>query len=83
MIEYLDSSGLPGVKYRELVVLKKESTTHARLNRKSKEENMIKTLQNLGVNEPEKALDLIKKSTVGEQKVTTKLKIQHTIPEIQ
>jgi len=82
IMEYLEETEAPGLRYKDLVVLKSETTIHSRKKKKDKEEGMIKVLEDLGVDDPKKALDQLKNAMVGEEKSETKLKIKNTVPEI-
>jgi len=82
IMDYLEETEAPGLRYKDLVVLKSETTIHAKKKKKDKEDGMIKVLEDLGVEDPKKALDQLKNAMVGEEKNETKLKIKNTVPEL-
>ncbi len=82
ILEYLETTNTPGLKYHELVVLKSESTTRTRLKKKEKQENMIKVLEDSGVEDAEKIYKAIIEATVGEESTKPKLRVKNVLPEI-
>jgi len=82
ILEYLESSEQPGIKYKELIVLKTETTTHTRLKKKEKQDNMIKVLEENGVEDAQKVYETIAKSLLGEEQTKSKLKVKMSVPEV-
>jgi hypothetical protein len=82
ILQYLESTDAPGLKFKELVVLKTEHTTRTRLKKKEKQENMFKILEDNGVVEVQKVYDAICKSGIGQEKIAPKLKVKTVLPEL-
>lgn len=82
ILEYLESTDAPGLKFQELIVMKSDSTTHTRKKKKDKEESVIQALESNGVTDSKKVYDDITRALVGEQKQVTKLRVKQSIPEI-
>lgn len=82
ILTYLDETDAPGLRYKELVVLRSDSTTHARKNKKDKEESIVKVLEDMGIDDPKKAYEQITQAMIGEAKQVTKLRVKQTIPEL-
>jgi hypothetical protein len=80
--EYLDDSDTPGLKYKELIVVKYESKTRSKKKKVEKQESLINVLQNLGISDTKKASEMIQTALNGELNTTTKLKVKQTLPEI-
>jgi hypothetical protein len=82
ILGYLESTDSPGLKFKELVVLKKETTTHTRKKKKEREDSVIEILENAGVGNPKKLYTDILAAAIGEEKTSSKLSVKTTIPEI-
>lgn len=82
ILEYLESTDQPGLKYHELVVLKSESTIHTRLKKKEKQDSIIKILEENGVEDAEKLYEAVSKAGIGEAQTKAKLKVKTVLPEI-
>lgn len=78
ILDYLKKNNQPGVKYGDLVVLYKESTTRKRLNKKEKEEKAVCVLKNLGVINPEEVFYSIQDSMKGEKTTRTSLQLKES-----
>lgn len=82
VLSYLEDTNNPGIKYKELVVIKNESITHAKKKKKEREESIINILQQQGIQDPKKVYAEILASSLGEEKQTTKLRVKQSLPEI-
>ena len=82
ILNYLESVDQPGLKYHELVVLRSESTIHTRLKKKEKQDNIIKTLEEHGVDDAEKVYEALSKAGVGEAQTKSKLRVKTVLPEV-
>lgn len=79
---YLDESDTPGIKFNELIVKRAERVSHIRLKKKEKQENVIKTLEESGVEDAEEVYKAILAAGLGEQETKSKLSIKITVPEL-
>jgi len=82
VIEYLEETETPGLKYHDLIVLKAESTSKKPKTKKDKDNALVNTLQELGIADTKKAVDAVKKALSGQEEVITKLKFKTSVPEI-
>jgi len=82
ILKYLEDNEAPGLKFQELIVMKAESVTHSRLKKKEKQDNMMKVLENHGVQDIEKVIEELKRSSLGDEKTASKLKVKISVPEL-
>ena len=82
VIQYLEDTETPGLKYHDLIVLKAETTSKKPKNKKDKDSDLINTLHELGISDTKKATEAIKKALSGQEEVVTKLKFKTNVPEI-
>lgn len=82
ILSYLDETEAPGLRYKELVVLRSDSTTHVKKKKKEKEESIVRVLEDIGVDDPQKVYQRITEAMVGDEKQVTKLRVKQTVPEL-
>lgn len=82
ILDYLEQTEQPGVKFKELIVLKSETTSHFRKNKKEKQEDIIKVLEENGISEPQKVYGQITKAMIGDEHTKTRLKVKQTLPDL-
>lgn len=80
--EFLSESGTPGIKYHELVVIKSETITHARLKKNEKEAKIIQVLESQGIADPAKAYEAIQAAAKGAETTQPKLRVKTVFPEL-
>ena len=80
--QYIETSGVPGLKFNELVVMPAESTTHKRLKKKEKEERIVKALEDSGIQNPEEIYTTICKASIGDEIISATLRIKTVLPEV-
>lgn len=77
VIDYLDETDLPAVKYKNIVVFSDQKEQRKPKKKKEKEIDCIKTLKELGVSNPKDAFEKILESMRGSPKAVTKLKLKN------
>jgi hypothetical protein len=77
VINYLEETDQPAVKYKNIVVISDQGEKRKRKKKKDKETDCIKTLKALGVNNPKDAFEKILESMRGEKTSITKLKLKN------
>lgn len=77
VLNYLDETNLPAVRYGNMVVIADQKEQRGKKKKKEKETDCIKTLKSLGVNNPKEAFDKILESMRGEIKSVPKLKLKN------
>ena len=82
IIEYLEETETPGLKYHDFVILKAETTSKKAKSKKEKEESLSEALQALGISDVKKAKEVIDKALSSESSSVTKLKVKQSIPEV-
>ena len=82
LLEYLDETESPGLKFQELEVRRTETVTHARMKKQDKKLNIVQVLEEKGVENAEEVYKAIVAAGVGEAATQQKLRIKHTLPEI-
>src|ERR1700677_3512040 len=65
VLAYLEDVDSPGLKFKDLIVTRSESVTHARLKKKEKQELAIKALEAKGVEDAEHVYQAIAQAAVG------------------
>ena len=76
ILEYLDETEENGLRYRDLVVLRKETTTRERKKQKDKEVCAIQALEKMGVEEAKKMYDAMMTAMKGPSQQTTRLSLK-------
>lgn len=82
ILNWLEETQNPGLKFNELIVLKKESKTRTKKKKSEKEEDIMRVLEEQGVQDPKKALNSIFGAMKGEELSKSKLSIKTTVPEL-
>ncbi len=82
VLEYLDSSDGNGLRYKELVVLKKEATVTTRKNKKEKQEDVVKYLEDQGIGNASKLYEEMNSLLKGTKHHVSKLALKLEVPEI-
>jgi predicted transcriptional regulator len=82
ILEHLDETDGPGYQYHELQVVRKPGTTHSRLKKGEKKNNIIQALEESGISEPEKVYEAITNASKGEAKEQSKLVVKMGLPVI-
>lgn len=54
--DYLNAQNLPGIKYKGVVIIRKDKTTHKRKKKKDLEDDSISILRKYNISEPKKVL---------------------------
>ena len=76
IIEWLVATDRPGVMYGDLVVLRKEGATRARMKKKEKHEAVISVLEEHGIQDAEKLYESLSQAMTGEEQKVVKLKVK-------
>jgi hypothetical protein len=76
IIEWLVATDRPGVMYEDLVVLRKEGATHARMKKKEKQEAAIGVLEEHGIQDAETLYESLRMAMVGEEQKVVKLNVK-------
>lgn len=76
ILDWLVINDRPGCMFEELIVLRKETTTHSRMKKKEKQERILTALEDGGVSNPDKVLESINKAMAGEEQTETKLSVK-------
>ena len=74
--EYLDSKDQPGVKFQDTALVIDKTTRWSYKNKKDKEEDSIKILEEYGISNAKEALDQLLKVRKGDETETKKIKIK-------
>lgn len=74
--EYLDSKEQPGVKFQDTAIIIDKMTKWSYKNKKDKEEDSIKILEEYGVSNAKEALCELLKVRKGDETETKKIKIK-------
>jgi hypothetical protein len=73
ILDWLVVNDRPGCMFKELIVLRKEATTHSRMKKKEKQERILTVLEDNGINDADKLLESINKAMTGDEQTETKL----------
>jgi hypothetical protein len=76
ILDWLIVNDRPGCMYEELIVLRKEATTHSKMKKKEKQERILTVLEDSGVANADKLLESINKAMIGDEQVETKLSVK-------
>jgi hypothetical protein len=76
IIEYLDRTGQPGIKYEDLIVLAGEKKARDRKKKEEKEFDVLTLLEERGIRDSRNLYNDILEAMKGEEKVISSLKIK-------
>ncbi len=76
IIEYLDRTGQPGIKYEDLIVLAGEKKARERKKKEEKELDVLTLLEERGIRDSRNLYNDIIEAMKGEEKVVSSLKIK-------
>lgn len=76
IIEYLDRTGQPGIKYEDLIVLAGEKKARDRKKKEEKELDVLTLLEERGIRDSRNLYNDILEAMKGEEKVVSSLKIK-------
>jgi hypothetical protein len=76
IIEYLDRTGQPGIKYEDLIVLAGEKKARERKKKEEKELDVLTLLEERGIRDSRNLYNDILEAMKGEEKVVSSLKIK-------
>lgn len=76
IIEYLDRTGQPGIKYEDLIVLAGEKKARDRKKKEEKELDVLTLLEERGIRDSRTLYNDIIEAMKGEEKVVSSLKIK-------
>jgi hypothetical protein len=76
IIEYLDRTGQPGIKYEDLIVLAGEKKARDRKKKEEKEFDVLTLLEERGIRDSRNLYNDILEAMKGEEKVVSSLKIK-------
>lgn len=82
LIKYIEEQDIPGLKYQEIVVKKKEAIIYTRLKKDEKNANITHILESNGVSNPQQVLEEIMKAGKGDPKNKNSLKVELFIPDV-
>ena len=76
IINYLERTGQPGIKYEDLIVLAGERKHRERKNKDEKELDVLTILEEQGIRDSRTVYNEILEAMKGEQKISPSLKIK-------
>ncbi len=76
IIDYLERTGQPGIKYEDLIVLAGERKHRERKNKDEKELDVLTILEEKGIRDSRAVYNEIVEAMRGEQKISPSLKIK-------
>ena len=76
IIEYLERTGQPGIKYEDLIVLSGEKKCREKKKKEEKELDVLTILEDKGIRNSRETYLEILEAMRGEQKITPSLKIK-------
>lgn len=76
IVEYLEANDLPGVKYKDQIILVEQKQKRTRMNKKQQNRAAVEVLESYGISNPSAVLNELMDARKGEEVEETKIKIK-------